>query len=171
MLFPQVAAAGRLLIAGAGVGIGEFACATRAHPDQLGFRHLTGSRRPGERHGVEEVLELFEDLETDAPALRDVRPLIESELTRQYRRNMPNERVLAGRVVMTRNFVHLMRNRRSRAHRLLPWTIWASCVLLPTAAIKGIKRVVRYAVARHRLAPAGLRPGQVLGSPELLDAS
>ena len=163
MLFPQVAAAGHLLIKHGGVGIGEFLCATRAHAGQLGFQHLTGAeRRPGERHGVEEVLALFDDLEAVAPTLGDSRCLIEAELTKQYIRNMPNERLLAGRGALNGNFFHLMRNRRSARGQPLPWVVWAVSITLPPVVLRVAKNSVRYVVAYWRLMRVGKHPGDLV---------
>ena len=163
VLFPQVELVGRLLLRHPGIGLASFACATRAHREQLGFRAILGRDIRGtERHGVVEVMEIVGRLLAERPDAESARGAIERQLVGAYTTNLPNEKILTGNARTTRNAVDLVR--RNEAARRDPrlWLVYLAAMLRPRRSVRVLKDLARSIVLRRRLAHLGLNERAVL---------
>jgi hypothetical protein len=157
VLFPQVELVGRLLLDHEGMGIPRYLCATRAHPEQLGFRAIQGRDiRGSERHGVVEITAIFERLVASRPELRSVRSRIEHQLATAYLTNLPNEKIITGNRRMSRNLADLVARNPAARHSVALWFVYLGTVLLPRRAVVAVKDRLRRLVLRRRLRRAGL---------------
>jgi len=162
MLFPQVELVGRLLADGEGIGIGSFLCATRAHPEQLGFEAIQGrGTKGGEQHGGIEVMEITRYLIRDNPSMHSVRPSIDRELSRAFTTNMVNEKCVTGNRAVVHNAYELVRNTRVTGATGLLILVCLATILLPARVALAIKEAVRSHVADRQIDRNGVDVGQL----------
>jgi hypothetical protein len=143
ILFPQVEAAGRILLDHESMGLAFFGIAGRAHPKQLGFEAAVGRGIKGsERHGTEELLDIMGKI-SDTIDLGDLRrDFLEPALVRQYRLMILKERTIVPRKQVLSTYRRLCAN--SAAARM-SFSLRAAAIaaqLIPRTVISALRVAV-----------------------------